>query len=278
MDMTNNVRPAGAAPTGANAAGEKAADVARGLGSGAYAGPGERTAYFVGGRRQAVFALALLALSPFLLGGALMLLQRAVHGLWFDAAGLALLMAGLFAIAILLGLELLYSLRARLMLTKTAVRFTLPANGGPLPLLSYARHDIPYHAIKSVELRREVFGGRITPVLLRTLVIRTKDNRDIEAGTTLEDFDDPAFPYALIGGQIARRAAVPFIDQRTIWQRSRKERELGFISEFDTENYILDPAEVDSLNGAHRRLVLGLSSTLLTLVLLGLLADFSGFS
>lgn len=246
--------------------------------AGAISGAGERTAYWCGGLRQAVFALALLLLAPFLVGVSVMLVQRVVHGLLFDAAALALLAAGLFAVAAMLALEVLFSLRARLMLTKTAVRFTLPANGGPVPLLRYSRHDIPYHAIKAVELRREVYGGKLAPVLLRTLVIRTKDNRDIVAGTTLEDFDDPAFPYALIGGQIARRAAVPFIEQRTIWRRSRKERELGFISEYDIATYILDPAEVDQLNAAHRRMLLGLSSALLTLVLLGILADLSGFS
>ncbi|MEQ1717124.1 MAG: hypothetical protein ABL907_14240 [Hyphomicrobium sp.] len=238
----------------------------------------ERTIYGASGRRQTIFALAVLALLPFAAALPVLLFQRAADGVWFDFANLLLAGAGLFAILAMLVIELIYSVRARLFIAKTAVRLTLPAGGGPTPMLRYASHDIPYHTIKSVELRREVFGGKLIPVLLRELVIRTKDNREIRVGASLENFADPAFPYPVIAAEIARRAAVPLIDQRTIWRRSRKERALGFISEFDTEAYILDPAEVDRLNIAHRRLVLGLASGLVTLVMLGILADLSAIS
>lgn len=233
----------------------------------------ERSEYGATSLRQALFALAFLLLLPFVVSLPLMLFRRAADGLWFDFGALGVLTVGAVAILAMLALELLFSVRARLTLAKTALRFTLPAGGGPTPLLNYQSHDIPYHAIRSVELRREVFGGKLTPVLLRGLVIRTKDNREITIGHGLEGFDDPAFPFAEIAAEIARRSAVALIDQRTIWRRSRKERALGFISEFDTQAYILDPAEADRLNLAHRRLILGIASGLATLIILGILAE-----
>ncbi len=238
----------------------------------------DRTDYGVSALRQTFFALCLLALMPFAIGLAVMIGRRAGDGLWYDLPALAVLAVGLGAVMTMLTLELLFCVRSRLVLGKMAVRFTLPKNGAAVPLWSYASHDIPYHTIRGVELRREVFGGKIAPVLLRGLVIKTKDNKEIVAGHTQEGFDDPAFPYAIIGEQIAARAAVPFVDQRTIWLRSRADRALEYISQYDTETYILDPAEAERLNTAHRRIMLGLCSALAAIVLLGLLAELAGRS
>lgn len=238
----------------------------------------DRTDYGVSALRQTFFALCLLALTPFAIGLTVMIGRRAGDGLWYDLPALGVLAVGLGAVMTMLMLELLFCVRSRLVLGKMAVRFTLPKNGAAVPLWSYASHDIPYHTIKGVELRREVFGGKIAPVLLRGLVIKTKDNKEIVAGHTLEGFDDPAFPYGIIGEQIAARAAVPFVDQRTIWLRSRADRALEYISQYDTQTYILDPAEAERLNTAHRRILLGLSSALAAIVLLGLLAELAGRS
>ncbi len=238
----------------------------------------DRTDYGVSALRQTFFALCLLALTPFAIGLTVMIGRRAGDGLWYDLPALGVLAVGLGAVMTMLMLELLFCVRSRLVLGKMAVRFTLPKNGAAVPLWSYASHDIPYHTIKGVELRREVFGGRIAPVLLRGLVIKTKDNKEIVAGHTLEGFDDPAFPYGIIGEQIAARAAVPFVDQRTIWLRSRADRALEYISQYDTQTYILDPAEAERLNTAHSRIMLGLSSALAAIVLLGLLAELAGRS
>jgi len=238
----------------------------------------DRTDYGVSALRQTFFALCLLALTPFAIGLTVMIGRRAGDGLWYDLPALGVLAVGLGAVMTMLMLELLFCVRSRLVLGKMAVRFTLPKNGAAVPLWSYASHDIPYHTIRGVELRREVFGGKIAPVLLRGLVIKTKDNKEIVAGHTQEGFDDPAFPYAIIGEQIAARAAVPFVDQRTIWLRSRADRALEYISQYDTETYILDPAEAERLNTAHRRIMLGLCSALAAIVLLGLLAELAGRS
>lgn len=235
----------------------------------------ERTHFGACGLRQSLFALALLLLLPFATGATVMLARRLADGVWWDLAPLALVAAGLYAVMALFALELLYSLRARVVLGKPSFTYTLPKNVGPTPLLAYTSGDIPYHAIKSVELRREVFGGKLAPVLLRGLVVRTKDNREIVLGHTLEGFEDPVLPFAEIAERIAARAALPLVDQRTVWRRSRKERALGYISSYDTDTYILDPAEAERLATAHRRLMLGIISALTALVILGLLAELS---
>lgn len=235
----------------------------------------ERIRYVTSGWRQGVFALALLIELPFLLGALHMLLRRVLDGIWIDVPGLLIIALGLVAVAAMLSMELIYSVRARVKFGRSALSFTLPRNGGPTPLLRYTRADIPYHAIKSVELRSEVFGGKLAPVMLRGLVVRTKDNREYVLGHTRDDFCDPAFPFAEIGHRLAQRAALQLLDQRTVWRRTRKERSLGYISEFDTNSYLMDDAQTGQLNTGHRRLMLGLASALAALVLLGLLADFA---
>ena len=49
-----------------------------------------------------------------------------------------------------------------------------------------------------------------------------------------------------IGQRLAQRAALQLLDQRTVWRRTRKERALGYISEFDTNSYLLDDAETEA--------------------------------
>lgn len=237
--------------------------------------PEERNQFGAGTARQIGVSLLLLFLLPFTFGALHMLARRAVDGLWFEVPGLALVALGLVVASALLILDLLYVLRARVTFGKTSFSFTLPRHGAPMPKLLYTRADIPYHAIKSVELRREVYGGKLMPVLLRGLVVRTKDHREFVLGHTLEGFEDPGLPFPALGAKLAARCALPFLDQRTIWRRSRSERAAGYISEFDTNTYILDPADTDRLNTAHRQLILGIASALVALVMLGLIADFS---
>ncbi len=235
----------------------------------------ERVRYVTSEWRQGVFALALLIELAFLFGVFHMLLRRMLDGIWIDIPGLLVIALGLSAVAAMLALELLFSVRARVKFGRAAFSFTLPRNGGPAPLLRYTHADIPYHAIKNVELRSEVFGGKLAPVVLRGLVVRTKDNREYVLGHTRDGFDDPAFPFAQIGHQLAQRAALQMVDQRTVWRRTRRERAMGYISEFDTNSYVMDGVQTAQLNTGHRRLMLGLASAFAALVLLGLLADFS---
>jgi hypothetical protein len=271
-NLTDMGGPQRAANTGAVKPGKTGA---RAAGFAGATGGAERMRYVASGWRQGFFALALLIELPFLIGVLHMLLRRGVDGVWFDVPGLLVIALGLSVVAAMLVLELIYSVRARVKFGRVALSYTLPRNGGPTPLLRYTQLDIPYHAIKSVELRSEVFGGKLAPVILRGLVVRTKDNREHILGHSLDGFDDPAFPFAEIGQRLAQRAALQLLDQRTVWRRTRKERALGYISEFDTNSYLLDDAETEALNTGHKRLMLGVASALVAFVLLGLLADFT---
>ena len=236
----------------------------------------ERTEYGAGGGRKTAFSFLMLLLLPFFASLPFMMIQRVNHGLWFDTWQLVLFGAVFSGIMFLVLIELMFSLRAYLSLGKSSVKFTLPSGRGPTPMLRYASHDIPYHAIKAVEVRREVFGGTLAPVMLRGAVLRTKDEREITLGFVSEANSDPAFPYPLIAEQIARRAGLSIIDQGTIWRRDGKTHQMGFMSGSAHTRHIADHMELEALNKSHRRLVLLLVNGLVLLVGLGLAADFLG--
>lgn len=235
-----------------------------------------RSVYGSSTARQALLALAVLLLLPFFASLPAMFYNRVLDGVWFDFVELAVFAISFSALMALLGLELLNALRARLFFGKSALRFTLPVGLGPTPLLAYQSQDIPYHTIKSVELRRELFGVPVIPVLMHSAVVHTKDNRSIPLGYSSEAHTDAAFPFREIAAEIARRAAVPLVEQRTIWRRPRNERALAYISEIDTQNYIVDPGEIEKINARHSRLVLALASATATLLLLGIWSDVMG--
>lgn len=236
----------------------------------------ERTEYGAGGGRKTAFSFLMLLLLPFFASLPVMIYQRVNHGLWFDTWQLLLVAAVFSGIMFLVLIELLFSLRAYLSLGKSSVRFTLPSGRGPTPMLRYASHDIPYHAIRSVEVRREVFGGALAPIMLRGAVIRTKDEREITLGFVSEANADPAFPYPLIAEQIARRAGLSVADQGTVWRRDGKGRQMGFMSGSAHTRHIADHMEIEALNKSHRCLVLGLVNVLVLLVMLGIAADYLG--
>ncbi len=236
----------------------------------------ERTEYGVGGGRKTAFSFLMLLLLPFFGSLPFMIYQRVTQGLWFDTWPLLFVAAVFSVIMFLVLIELMFSLRAYLSLGKSSVKFTLPAGRGPTPMLRYASHDIPYHAIKAVEVRREVFGGALAPVMLQGAILRTKDEREITLGFVSEANSDPAFPYPVIAGQIARRAGIPVIDQGTIWRRDGKSHQMGFMSGSAHTRHIADRMELEALNQSHRRMVLLLVNVLVALVGLGLAADFLG--
>ncbi len=236
----------------------------------------ERTEYGASGGRKTAFSFLMLLLLPFFASLPFMIYQRVNHGLWFDTWQLLLVAAVFSGIMFLVLIELMFSLRAYLSLGKSSVRFTLPSGRGPTPMLRYASHDIPYHAIRSVEVRREVFGGALAPVMLRGAVIRTKDEREITLGFVSEANADPAFPFPLIAEQIARRAGLSVADQGTVWRRDGKGRQMGFMSGSAHTRHIADHMEIEALNKSHRRLVLGLVNVLVLLVMLGIAADYLG--
>ena len=236
----------------------------------------ERTEYGAGGGRKTAFSFLMLLLLPFFASLPFMIYQRINHGLWFDTWPLLFVAALFSGIMFLVLIELMFSLRACLSLGKSSVKFTLPSGRGPTPMLRYVSFDIPYHAIKSVEVRREVFGGALAPVMLRGAVIRTKDEREITLGYVSEANVDPAFPYPVIAGQIARRAGLTVVDQGTIWRRDGKGHQMGFMSGSAHTRHIADHMEIEALNTSHKRMVMLLVNALVLLVMLGVAADLLG--
>ena len=236
----------------------------------------ERTDYGAGGGRKTAFSFLMLLLLPFFASLPFMIYQRVNHGLWFDAWPLLLVAAIFSLIMFLVLIELMFSLRAHLSLGKSSVKFTLPSGRGPTPMLRYASFDIPYHAIKAVEVRREVFGGALAPVMLQGAILRTKDEREITLGYMSEANTDPAFPFPFIAEQIARRAGLSVVDQGTIWRRDGNGHQMGFMSGSAHTRHIADHMEIEALNKSHRRMVLLLVNVLVLLVGLGLAADFLG--
>ena len=236
--------------------------------------PADRLDYGASEGRRTFFAFAFLLLAPFFVALPVMIYQRLDAGQWTELLQVLIITLVFVGVVAMVALELLYSLRARLTLDRTALRFTLPAGLGPTPMLAYQSHDIPYHTIKGVELRREVFGAPLMPILMQGAVVHTKDKGSIALGYSSTGEGRRRLPVCGRSQErIARRAAVPLVEQRTIWRRPRKERSLGYISEIDTQNYIVDPAEMERLHVAHRRHVLALVSGLATLLLLAIGAD-----
>ncbi len=107
----------------------------------------ERTVYEAGGGRKSFLALAFLILLPFYASLPAMLIQRLIHGLWFDTIGLMVFSAIFTALMALLGRPALSVLRSRVELGDTAVKITLPQGSGATPMLRFVNREIPYDQI-----------------------------------------------------------------------------------------------------------------------------------
>ena len=236
----------------------------------------ERTEYGVSGGRKTALSFLMLILLPFFASLPIMLYQRIETGLWFDTGQLAIVGAFFAVLMLLLCIQLMFSLRARLSLGDKAVTFTLPSGRGPTPMLRYVSHDVPYASIKEVELRREVFGGRWAPVLLQGAHLITKDNRDIPLGYVSEANVDPAFPYPVIAQQIAARAGVPLVDEGSIWRTLRKRTKATALGLLPGETYLVPDSELVALNTSHRRMILLLVNGLVALVAVCIALDGAG--
>lgn len=220
-----------------------------------------RLVYKAGGGRATTFSFIFLLLLPFFVSLGPMLATRISHGLWDGTLGLAVLATAFAALMFLIVAELLYSIRARIELGEHSLRMTLPAGRGPTPWLRYARHDIPYGHIASVETRCEVYGGAIAPVMLRGVRVLTKDGSAVPLGTLNEANADPAFPLTEIAAEIARRAGVGVID-RGVVRRSVPRRMLGL----EASEAPVEAEALATLNRRHRIAMLALVAGLTALV------------
>jgi hypothetical protein len=234
------------------------------------AGP-ERTVYGTSGLGKTLLSFLFLLLLPFFASLPMMFYMRASRGLWGDVFGLSVMAIAFTILMGLLLISLLYALRARVQLGETAVRFTLPSGRGPTPMLRYKTHEIPYRDIASVEMRREIYGGAIAPMLLQGARLTRKDGTIVKLGYVSEHNPDAALPYPEIARQIAARAGVPVIDQGSV-RRTVASKMLGIVSK-DASVSPIDEAEITRLNTVHRRFVLALVVGVAILLVAGIASD-----
>jgi hypothetical protein len=250
------------------------ADTMAAMGQGAVPAPrSERTVYAASGGRKLAFSFVFLILLPFFVSLPAMLFWRVSQGHWVGTVGLVVLAIAFTIIMLLVVIELMQSLRARVELGDTAVKMTLPSGRGPTPMLRYRSHEVPYDQIKAVETRGEVYGGSVAPVLLKGARLILKDDSPVKLGYVSEANMDPCFPYPEIAEKIAARAGVP-VEHRGCVRRSAQKKFLGLKREFvDEPNQDVGDYEMVVLNNQHHRWVMRLIWLLGVLVVLGIVMD-----
>jgi len=234
----------------------------------------ERTVYEAGGGRKLVLAMAFLILLPFWASLPAMLVQRLMHGLWFDTIGLMVFALIFTALMALIGVQLYQSLRSRVELGERSVRVSLPQGSGATPMLRFVSRDIPYDQIEAVETRCVLFGNALAPVLLRATRLRTKDGSHVRLGNVNEDNVDAALPFPEIGRRIAERAGCQVVDGGTV-RRSIERRVMGFIGRKTPieASPPLTEAEMAELKGRHTRAMTYLIAVMAVLVVGGIAVD-----
>ena len=235
----------------------------------------ERTVYAAGGGRKFAFSFIFLILLPFFISLPPMLFWRISQGHWQGTPGLVVLAVAFSFIMILLLIELMHSLMARIELGETSVKMMLPAGRGPTPIVRYRRHDIPYGDIKAVETRREIYGGSVAPVLLQGARLVLKDDSAVKLGYVSEANSDPCFPYPEIAQKIAERAGLS-VQHRGNVRRSLQKKYFGLKKELLAEAAGEVPeSEIEALNKSHRKWVMRLISLLVGLVVVGIALDIA---
>lgn len=154
---------------------------------------------------------------------------------------------------------------------------TLPEGRGMMSALRYATNEIAYSDIAAVEMRREVYGGSLAPMMMKGARVVAKDGRIIRLGYVNEANEDPAFPYIEIAQRIANRAGVPLVDGGSV-RRSARRKMMGLRSEGPREAHSVDDMEMRELNRKHARLMFALVAGLVVLVLLGIVGDMMDVS
>lgn len=230
-----------------------------------------RAHYRTSGARTTMFSFIFLLLLPFFVSLPAMIVMRIMSGRWDATLGVAILAIGFAVIMFLVVVELMFSIRARIDLGDTAVKMTLPAGRGLMPMLRYQRHQIPYSDIKAIESRREIYGGTLAPVLMRGARIVTKDDRSIQLGYLNEANVDPAFPYSEIAEQIAARAGLQVIDRGAV-RRNVANKVMG-IRTMDDGGGSIDEATIADLNRRHAHVIIVLVAGLVLLVGIGIAGD-----
>ena len=239
----------------------------------------ERTVYAAGGGRKTLFSFLFLILLPFFASLPAMIFMRIQHGHHFDAVGLAIMATAFTILMLLVLIELLFSIRARVEFGENSVKMTLPSGRGPTPMLFYRTYDIPYENVHTVETRREIYGGSVVPVLLKgaRVILKNEDGGEGQAipiGYVSEANMDPCFPYPEIARKIAERARLPLIDRGNV-RRSFRRKFFGIKGSRVNEVDLVDEAQIEELNRSHKNVVIGLVGALLLLIVVGIVDDLA---
>lgn len=235
--------------------------------------------YKASGGRKTFFSFAFLILLPFFASLPFMIYARLSHGLWINTIGLVIFALCFAAVMFLLLVELMRSLRSRVVLGPKGAKMTLPSGRGPTPMLRYRSHQFDYDDVDTVETRREIYGGSLTPVILQGAQLTKKDGETIRLGYVNEANVDPTFPYPVIAKHIADRARRPLIDRGAV-HRSARAKFLGIRARAqagnpDASSDVVSDAEIEDLNHRHRSVMLFVLGAMVVLLLVGIAADFA---
>ncbi len=221
--------------------------------------------------RIILFSFVFLLLLPFFVSLGPMLYSRLSQDLWLGTPGLIVTAIAFSALMLLILVSLVHSIRARVALGQTRVRLTLPQTRSFLPLVGYRTHDIAYADIAAIEVRREIYGSFLAPVLLKGARIRLKSGESVQLGYVSEANADPILPYSEIAEKIAARAGVEIIDQGDV-RRSLVRKMMGApAAEADLKP--VDAVTVAAINQRHDMFMLLLVGGLVLLVAYGILTD-----
>jgi hypothetical protein len=235
------------------------------------AGP-ELTVYQAGGFRKLILAFLFLLLLPFFVSLPVMLYQRLAKGVLFDHWGLIVLAIGFSLIMLLLLFELIYSIRARIVLGENGIRLSVPAGRFGVPALSYRQAELPYDQIAAVETRCEVYGGSIAPVMMRQARITTKQGQQHSLGTVSEADTDPLFPVKDIAERLCKNCGVQLVEREAVRRQTRKLL-MGLADE--STDVAVTSDMVAALNRNHNRFMLGLVAVMVLLLAAGIAIDLS---
>ena len=227
--------------------------------------------YAAGGARKVIFSFVFLLLAPFFISLVPMLWARLSQGVWVGTPGLIVLAIAFAVLMSLILAELVSSIRAKVVIGDKGVRIRLPQARGFLSPFSYRTFNVSYDDIEAVEVRREVYGGSIAPVIMKGARVCLKDGSNIKLGYVNEENVDPAFPFVEIGERIAARANVPIVDVGDV-RRSAFKKTFGLHASLD-ERDALTAADVAQINRRHGQVLVTLVGLLVLLVGVGLVAD-----
>lgn len=230
-----------------------------------------RDRFAAGTGRTVSFSFIFLLLLPFFVSLGPMLFWRVSQGQWTGTVGLIILAVAFTAVMYLIFVELIFSVRSYVKFGETTVRLSLPQDRGFRAPFSYVLRDIPYEDIAAVEIRREVYGGSLAPVMMKGARIRLRDGSHYKIGYVNEANVDPCLPFSEIAEKIAARAGVEIIDQGDV-RRSAVKKFLRMAAS-GNEVTPIAPEEVAALNARHNMLMSVLVGTMVFLVGLGIALD-----